>query len=604
MKHKRKIASILFIVIFVFFALGTWLWLKHYAQKSIIDEAGVIKDTEPFLIDMYFLKKYSGVNFRIVTKKSLKGLTIDQAADREFARQRQWSSMSPDRAALFFLALKEKGVRIKCGDEVAPALDKQFLKFIQEQQMVGFFDGYKQWEVLSATLNLVLMNIAKCFPLPPEVAMEGELPPSAKHLIQDEAGLIKRPVMTLQNLLQLRKSFQIDFRIVTVRSLEGKNIDIEASKRFEELRKSTDIGDRRGLLLFIAPQEELVRLEVGYELEDIYPDGFVGYIEREQMAPYFKNGQLFLGITETIVTLAHRAAEKTFGAQSQSTDPSEAAGYLSGGGGAKIETRVSTKESKPEKKYLSESLKKEFKAGNTPAETLSKFLKACRQQVNDPTLDIYTKESQIFLSKKVISTIELGRIAETYSGVAFEEKIKDNRAVLQFERYPPIFLKKSSQGWQIDLATMDRAMRFKGISPHAIFEGLVCVTNPYRFAYPNFRYKVGEQPEFLTKGIDKNGPWLGVTLGLTRMNDVRGYDLVAGGFVLEVYPGSPAEKAGLRYGDIIVIINEWRGTYAELIPKIISSAAIGDKLDICYFRDHKPYQTQAVLEENRDADYF
>lgn len=610
MKRKIKIASILLMVLLVLSALGSWLWLRHYADKSIVDEAGVMKDSEPFLVEMYILKKYSGVNFRIITKKSLKGLSIDQAADREFARQRRWTSMNPDRAALFFLALKEKGVRLKYGDELAPALDKQFfnrpfIKFIQEEQMAGFFSGSQSWEILRGTLNLVLMNITERFSPPPDIEMDSELLALAEHLIQDEAGIIKYPIVTLRNLFQLRKNFQIDFRIVTVRTLAGKDIDIEANRKFQEMRIGSDMARERGLLLFIAPQEQLVRLEVGYELEDIYPDGFVGHIERKQMAPYFKNGRVFLGITETIITLAHRAAEKKVGAQSILLSPSEAAGYLSGGGGAKIETRVSSKETQPEKIFLPESLKKEFQAGNTPFETLSKFLKACQYHTNDPTLDIYTKESQIFLSNEVISNIELGRVAETYTGAVFKEKIKGNRAVLTFERYPPIFLKKASQGWQIDLATMDRAgVKIFGVSPNIVFQGLYCVTHPYRFAYPDFRYKIGEQPEFLTKGIDKNGPWLGVTLGVVSWNMMKEKEITAGGFVLEVCPESPAEKAGLQYGDIIVIINKWKGTYSELIPKIISSSAIGDEIDIYYYRDNKLYHTQAVLGENHNADYF
>jgi uncharacterized membrane protein YgcG len=605
---KRKIALILLIVLLVLPALGYWLWLRNYADKSIIDEAGVIKDPEPYLIEMYFLKKYSDVNFRIVTKKSLNGISIDEAADKEFARQRRWNSMNPDRAVLFFLALEEKGVRLRYGDELAPVLDTQFfdkpfVKFIQEEQMPGFFAESQPWEVLSATLNLVWMQISERFFLPSEVGLGGELPPIAKHLIQDEAGIIEQPVMILQTILQLRKNLQIDFRIVTVRTLSGKDINIEANKKFEEMRIGNDMAGKRGLLLFIAPEEQLVRLEVGYELEDIYPDGFVGYIEREQMSPYFKNSRVFLGITETAITIAMTGFEKLPGVQSASMSSPEDGSRLSGGAGAKIETRVSSKGAKPEKKFLPESIKKEFKAGNIPVETFFKFLEACRQHINDPTLDIYTKESQIFLSNEVISNIELGRIAETYTGKVFEEKIKGNRAVLKFKQYPPVFLKKGPQGWQIDLATMDRAMTFK-VAPSVVFRGLSCVTHPYRFAYPDFRYKTGKQPEFLIKGIDKNGPWLGVTLGFVTSDDFEEPDVIAGGFVLEVCPGSPAEKAGLQYGDIIVRIDDWNGTYAELIPKIISSYAIGDEIYIFYYRGNNPHHTRAVLGKNQDTDYF
>jgi len=190
------------------------------------------------------------------------------------------------------------------------------------------------------------------------------------------------------------------------------------------------------------------------------------------MAPFFKSGRVFSGITQTVVTILIRGFEKISDAQSTLISSSEDATCRSDGTGAKLETVIGSEEARPEKIFLPESIKKEFKAGNTPVETFLKFLTACRQHINDTTLDIYTKESQIFLSNEIISNLELGRVAETYTDADFEKKIKGNRSVFKFERYPP-----------------------------------------NRFAYPDFRYKRGKQPEFLTKGIDKNGSWLGVTLG-------------------------------------------------------------------------------------------
>ena len=607
---KRKIALTLTILLLVLPVLGFWLWLRNYADKLIVDEAGLIEDSEPFLIELYFLKKYSGINFRIVTKKSLKGHSIDEAVNREFATQRRWSDLNPDRAILFFIAPEEKGVRLRFGDELAPAFEEHFVTFIQEEQMPPHFFGESmhremRWSILSATLNIILSNISNHFPIPHDLAMQGELPSIAKHLIQDEAEIIKSPVMILQNILQLRNNLQIDFRIATVRSLDGKNINMVANKKFEEMRIGRSTVGGRGLLFFIALQEQLIRLEVGYELEDIYTDGFVGHIEREQMAPYFNSGHLFLGITETVVTIMLRGFEKTPYDQSSLISSSEDTTYRSGGGGAKLETGINPEETKPEKIFLPESIKKEFYAGSTPVETFSKFLTACRQNINDNTLDIYTKGSQIFLSNEVISNIELSRVAETYTETTLEKIIIGNRAVFKFEKLPPIFFKESSKGWQIDFATMDRAgiMLFKA-SPNTEFKELSCVTNPYRFAFPDFRYREGKQPEFLTKRVKKNGAWLGVTLGPLRSGDVEGEGLLSGGFIIEVFPESPADKAGLQYGDIIIIINERNGTYAELIPEIISSSAIGDNLDIYFFRENEMYKTQAVLEKIQNADYF
>jgi uncharacterized membrane protein YgcG len=288
--------------------LGYSLWLSHYADKSIVDEAGLIKDPEPFLIDVYFLQKYSGISFRIVTKMSLKGLGIDEAADREFATQCRWSSLNSDRAALFFIAPKKNGVRIRFGNGLASVFNEQFVHFIQDEQMSQLFVDESmprelQWTILSATLNIILANFFNHFPIPPKAAMQDQLPPVAAHLIQDEARIIKHPVMILQNFLQLRRNLQIDFRIATVESLAGRDINLEASQKFEQMRIGKGAVGGRGLLLFIALQEQLVRLEVGYDLEDVYTDGFVGHIEREQMAPYFNSGDLFSGITETVFTI-------------------------------------------------------------------------------------------------------------------------------------------------------------------------------------------------------------------------------------------------------------------------------------------------------------
>ena len=83
----------------------------------------------------------------------------------------------------------------------------------------------RQWSILSATLNIILSNISNHFPIPHDRAIQGELPSVAAHLIQDEAEIIKPPVVILRNILQLRKNLQIDFRIAPVRSLDGKNIN-------------------------------------------------------------------------------------------------------------------------------------------------------------------------------------------------------------------------------------------------------------------------------------------------------------------------------------------------------------------------------------------
>jgi len=69
---KRKIVLTLTIVLLVLPVFGFWLWLRNYADKLIVDEAGLIEDSEPFLIDSYFLKKYFGaISYRFIFFKKI-----------------------------------------------------------------------------------------------------------------------------------------------------------------------------------------------------------------------------------------------------------------------------------------------------------------------------------------------------------------------------------------------------------------------------------------------------------------------------------------------------------------------------------------------------
>ena len=59
------------------------------------------------------------------------------------------------------------------------------------------------------------------------------------------------------------------------------------------------IGDKEknnGLLILIALEERKSRIEVGYGLEGVLPDGKTGRIQDEYMIPYFKDNNFDEGI--------------------------------------------------------------------------------------------------------------------------------------------------------------------------------------------------------------------------------------------------------------------------------------------------------------------
>lgn len=64
-----------------------------------------------------------------------------------------------------------------------------------------------------------------------------------------------------------------------------------------------------------------------------------------------------------------------------------------------------------------------------------------------------------------------------------------------------------------------------------------------------------------------------------------------------VIPNSPAEKAGLEEGDVILSINNKRITEESSITEILSEHAIGDRLEVIFWRDGKEESTVIILEK-------
>jgi uncharacterized protein len=80
-----------------------------------------------------------------------------------------------------------------------------------------------------------------------------------------------------------------------------------------ELFKSWKIGKAKednGILLIVAQKEKRIRIEVGYGLEEIIPDGLAGEIIRNQIRPYFKDGKYGLGIRAGVQSIVEVISSK------------------------------------------------------------------------------------------------------------------------------------------------------------------------------------------------------------------------------------------------------------------------------------------------------
>ena len=83
--------------------------------------------------------------------------------------------------------------------------------------------------------------------------------------------------------------------VVTVPNLEGMSLESYATQLF----RNFGIGDSKknnGLLLLLALEERQFRVEVGYGLEGILPDGKTGRFQDQYIIPYLKNNNWDEGV--------------------------------------------------------------------------------------------------------------------------------------------------------------------------------------------------------------------------------------------------------------------------------------------------------------------
>ena len=95
-------------------------------------------------------------------------------------------------------------------------------------------------------------------------------------------------------------------------------------------------------------------------------------------------------------------------------------------------------------------------------------------------------------------------------------------------------------------------------------------------------------------------PWLGVVLRSVDQSVVFQYDLAVdkGAFITEVAPDSPADKAGIEPGDVIVSLDDQEVATAQELVQAIHSSQIGQKVKITFWRGNTKNTTDAVLVES------
>jgi len=134
--------------------------------------------------------------------------------------------------------------------------------------------------------------------------------PQPQNYVEDKANVINEKDEADINgvLRELEQKTTAQFIVLTVDTLNGQNIEAY-SVAVAQGWKLGQKGKDNGVLLLVAVNDREYRIEVGYGLESVLPDGLVGQIGRDKMVPRFKAGDYGGGIRNAALDIASRIAD-------------------------------------------------------------------------------------------------------------------------------------------------------------------------------------------------------------------------------------------------------------------------------------------------------
>jgi uncharacterized protein len=140
---------------------------------------------------------------------------------------------------------------------------------------------------------------------------DAPIPPLTGRVV-DAAGILSSAEESdlTRRLERIENETSVQIVIATIPSLQGEPIE-DFSLRLAEAWKIGQANLDNGVIVVVVPDERRVRIEVGYGLEAVIPDGLAGRIIRERMAPAFREGDYYGGLVSAVEGL-ELAARKEY----------------------------------------------------------------------------------------------------------------------------------------------------------------------------------------------------------------------------------------------------------------------------------------------------
>lgn len=276
-----------------------------------------------------------------------------------------------------------------------------------------------------------------------------------------DAGNVSR-IQTL--LVNLYLESGADVRFEFVRGVSG-DLASYAHERMQSRGIGREAGGRGMLVVYEMARQEL-RVEVGPGLARDFPDDFVRYVAREEVARFFASGDRMLGIKAMLFIIANRLRQATLAeqppAQALATERDSASAWLSAGAGATVAAPLGETRELERIPAASEAVRARFAPQPTVAAVHALYLERLRDGHFEPDLPLFTPNSEGPLRAFPLTRPYADFMLNSEYGQQYRIVERGDLAILYFTTTPFVsshLFRRSPLGWQLDIGAEVRDTR-------------------------------------------------------------------------------------------------------------------------------------------------
>lgn len=288
-------------------------------------------------------------------------------------------------------------------------------------------------------------------------AQTGDTTAEPVHRVMDEVGFLDDyDTKGLENYLEgIDDESGVDIRFIFARDVGG-NLESFALKRARELGLGRSMN-RRSLLFVYDVAGKRMRVEVGPGMEGMFPDGFVGFLVREQTAALLAADDRHLALKSTMNVVSHRLREAALGgtynprAVAYITNPVR----LAAGAGATVSAPLGNHRRLSGERIATDEERAYFGPQPTVAAALGRYHEWLRVGHFEPDLPMYTPETQLLNRAFPEARPFADFILYSEYGHKYEIVERGDLAILFFTTTPLVsahLFRRDSAGWRLDIA--------------------------------------------------------------------------------------------------------------------------------------------------------